>query len=137
MRPLPKLSFPRHADDDRFWGGIQAFNEAQYFEAHEEWEDIWRQCDGDERELLAALIQVAAGFLKREQGAVNGARRLWMRSLGYLEDRVHLTPLDVASLLARLHAELAALDGGPAPDGPPQLLTIDEVHGRCELDGCH
>jgi hypothetical protein len=74
--------------------GIDLFNRAQFFEAHEVWEDGWRRARGDDEVLLHGLIQVAAGFHKLQCGQPSGA----------------------ASLLTKGAAKLAAIPAGaPVP----------------------
>ena len=42
--------------------GRVAFNRGEYFEAHELWEDVWRELAGAERIFVQGLIQIAAGL---------------------------------------------------------------------------
>ncbi len=48
--------------DQRFEAGIEHFNRQEFFEAHEVWEDLWREVRDVDRIFLQALIQVAAGL---------------------------------------------------------------------------
>jgi uncharacterized protein len=55
--------------------GRQLFNAARWWEAHEAWETAWTDEEGEARQLLQGLIQVAAGYFKatvhrRPSGAV-------------------------------------------------------------------
>jgi hypothetical protein len=68
------LSHPLFAE------GLVAFRQERFFEAHEVWEDLWRQLDSPYRDGIQALIQVAAGFLKLRQGEIVGSRALWRRA---------------------------------------------------------
>lgn len=111
-----------HRDDPRFWRGVAYFDAGAYFAAHEVWEELWMESTGDEKRFLAALIQVAAGYLKRERGVANGARRLWSRALAALDDVGFEAAVDVPRLRDRLLADLAALDGGPGDANPPCLF---------------
>jgi uncharacterized protein len=47
--------------------GRAHFNAGRHFEAHEVWEDAWRQERGPTRAALQGLIQVAAGYFKALQ----------------------------------------------------------------------
>lgn len=42
--------------------GIEEFNAGLFFEAHETWEEDWQQEKGPQRDLLRALIHLAAGY---------------------------------------------------------------------------
>jgi uncharacterized protein len=50
-------------DDPLFRAGLEEFRAARFFEAHEEWEALWRRSDGDKKLFLQALIQLAAACL--------------------------------------------------------------------------
>jgi predicted metal-dependent hydrolase len=65
--------------------GVALFNAGHWYEAHEVWEEAWRRESGARRGLLQGLIQVAAGWLKHEEGRTEGARTLFTRALERLE----------------------------------------------------
>ena len=44
------------------------FNARLFYEAHEDWEDLWHEAEGDERRWLQGLIQIAAAFFHVERG---------------------------------------------------------------------
>jgi predicted metal-dependent hydrolase len=50
--------------EERLARGRDLFNAGDYFEAHEAWEDAWREETGTVRRTLHGLIQVAAGLHK-------------------------------------------------------------------------
>jgi predicted metal-dependent hydrolase len=56
--------------------GIRLFNQREYFEAHEVWEDRWKEEAGDSRRFLQGLIQIAAGLLKIQKSSPTGAVKL-------------------------------------------------------------
>ena len=45
----------------RLGEGRTAFNQGEFFLAHEIWEEVWHQITGPERTAVQGLIQVAAG----------------------------------------------------------------------------
>jgi uncharacterized protein len=65
--------------------GLALFNAGHYYEAHEVWEVAWQREQGVRRQLLQALILLAAGWLKREQGNARGAHTLFTRALARLQ----------------------------------------------------
>jgi len=82
-------------EPDRRWAAaVHAFDAGQYFEAHELWEELWNDAEGEERQLYQALVQIAAGYAKLDIGEVNGARKLFERGLARL---------GASSLTTRLH----------------------------------
>lgn len=64
--------------------GCDEFNACRFFEAHEFFEEIWQQEDGEVRDLYKGLIQVAAAFVHISRGNATGADRLCRTGLGYL-----------------------------------------------------
>jgi len=44
--------------------GLELFNAGRFWEAHEAWEAAWLVEDGDVRQMLQGLIQIAAGYFK-------------------------------------------------------------------------
>jgi predicted metal-dependent hydrolase len=53
--------------------GINFFNAGRYFEAHEAWEDLWRETGGPLRLFYQGLVQAAVGMHHLSKGNVNGA----------------------------------------------------------------
>ncbi|HVN56379.1 MAG TPA: DUF309 domain-containing protein [Anaerolineaceae bacterium] len=64
--------------------GIQLFNQARYFEAHEELELAWRQETGPIRELYRGILQVAVAYLHVRNGNLVGAKKMMLRSKRWL-----------------------------------------------------
>ena len=52
----------------RFGRGLEEFRAGRFFEAHEEWETLWKESTGDEKVFLQALIQVAAAAVHFGRG---------------------------------------------------------------------
>lgn len=120
--------------DPRFLAGVAAFGAGAWFAAHEAWEEVWREAAGGEKRLLAGLVQAAVGMLKLEQGRTVGGRRVLARARANLVGAGVATPVDVAALVRRIDAALAALAaGGPAPlPAPLDLLPAAGEHGAAE-----
>ena len=55
-------------DQAAFDRAVRLFNERSFFEAHEDWEDLWREAQGEEKRWLQGLIQWAAAFVHYERG---------------------------------------------------------------------
>ena len=71
--------------DSRLIKGIEEFNQGLFFECHETLEEIWLEEHGTDREFYQGIIQIAAGYLKWEQGVLVGAIKLWRSGLKKLE----------------------------------------------------
>jgi predicted metal-dependent hydrolase len=99
----------------------------RFFEAHEAWEEAWREESGATRRLLHGLILVAAAYHKMAvQRQALGMSRLLDKGLAELQP----LPDGFAGLrLARFRAALvesreealAWLAGGPSPSGSAPL----------------
>ena len=72
--PLARLT-------ERMQRGRAAFDGGHFFEAHELWEEVWRELDGEERRLVQGLIQIAAGLHHRARGRSRPAARLVTKGL--------------------------------------------------------
>jgi predicted metal-dependent hydrolase len=118
---------PNHADFNR---GLDLFNRAHFFDAHEVLEDIWRALPRDRpwrrclRLHMQGLIQLAVAFHHESTGNHVGARSVLERALRNLKGADSSFPnLD----FDRLRAELADWQehfAGAAPrPKPPQIAT--------------
>lgn len=65
--------------------GIDLFNAAEFWKAHEAWEEDWLVARGDEKTFLQGLIQLAAAFHHIRRGTLPGAGRLIEAALAKLE----------------------------------------------------
>jgi predicted metal-dependent hydrolase len=70
---------------DQFQAGIIFFNAGRYFEAHEAWEDLWRESRGPLRFYYQGLVQAAVGLHHLGRGNLNGATAQLQKSLAKLE----------------------------------------------------
>jgi uncharacterized protein len=94
--------------DPRYLAGIDLFNRADYFEAHEAWEDLWHDTAGPDRRFYQGLIQAAVAVYHAGNGNARGARRLFGSGRRYMSayDSPHLG-LDVRKFWAGLERALA------------------------------
>ena len=86
--------------------GKALYDAGHYFEAHEVWEDAWREESGPIRQLLQGLILVSGGFVKaRRDSRPAGAVKL----LESAQERLAPLPDGVAGVaLVPFRAELTA-----------------------------
>ena len=64
--------------------GIDEFNRAYFFEAHETLEDLWRETSGPLRLFYQGLIQLAVGLYHLSNGNRRGALNLLSKGLDKL-----------------------------------------------------
>lgn len=72
-------------DSELLREGARLFNEGEFYEAHEVWEDEWRDADGVDREFLHGLIQTAAVYVHLRRDNPEGVRSLARSALQYLD----------------------------------------------------
>lgn len=70
MNPLPE-SFHR---------GLRAFNQGEFYEAHEHFETAWRQTPGEEREFFRAFLHMSGGFFRLKQNRPKAARKFFIHA---------------------------------------------------------
>ena len=63
-----------------FFEGLQAYEEKDFFEAHEFWEELWSKYYLADRTLIQGLIQLAVSFVHLGNGNLNGAKSLLNKS---------------------------------------------------------
>ena len=109
-----------HVDAVGYHRGIQLFNQQHFYDAHEIWEDVWRETSGPEKKFLQGLIQAAVALHHHSTGNVVGACSLLERArknlVNYPEDfgGIRLTALLVS--LATWRESL--LEGRTLPEFP-------------------
>ena len=105
--------------DSRMAKSIDAFNQGDYFEAHERFEGSWRDAPYPERLCYLALAKLSAGFAHARNGNRAGAVRV-------VRDCLRWTPpfepayagLDVSRLVQELTRWLSSYQAGGAPTFP-------------------
>tara|TARA_B100000700_G_C15022627_1_gene846508 strand:- start:1245 stop:1658 length:414 start_codon:yes stop_codon:yes gene_type:complete len=71
-------------NDERFTRGLELFNKAQWYEAHDIFEDLWHELQGPERKSIQGILQIAVAQLHLERGNLKGATILYGEGLGRL-----------------------------------------------------
>ena len=98
-------------DDPRFLKGIEEFNQRLFFECHETLEDLWLEERGEDRRFYQAIIQIAAGYYKLQQGVPVGALKLWRTGLEKLAPYEPVFyGVNVDALLNAVRGNLAELE---------------------------
>jgi uncharacterized protein len=100
--------------------GIQVFNRAEFFEAHEVLEDVWRASPESEKRFFQGLIQIAVGLHHYGNGNVVGARSLLGRAASNLARYPeNFRGIKLGPLLNRIAEWQQALaDNKPTPPFP-------------------
>jgi hypothetical protein len=107
--------------------GLKLFNDAEFFEAHEALEEIWRATLGPERKFLQGLIQIAVGLHHHGRGNLVGARSVMKRAFrnlsAYPED---FGGINLPRLLCSLTEWQEAMENGTPVPPLPKIV----VRGR-------
>ena len=115
---MPEPPFPA-----AFLEGVRRFNAGDFFEAHEAFEELLDEVEGDARwDLLLALVQVAVGYHKCAAGYAGAARMLALGGAKLDAFPAHVAGVDVAALRARVRADGARLEAG---EEPAALTRVD------------
>jgi len=131
VRPQPEIAKPE-SHDDRFARGVELFNRAEYFDAHEVWEELWMDCAASERRFVQALIQAAVALHHFERGNQAGAARLFRSGRAYMGaySPIH-RGLDVDAFWRRMEAYFApALTSGAGPSAPRPSIVLQPEAGN-------
>lgn len=104
--------------------GIQLFNEAKYYEAHEHLELAWRAEPSPKRYLYIGILQAGVAYYHIQRCNYRGAlkvitrARCWLNQLPDWYGGVHI---------ARLRADLDVVEAEVRRLGPDRLDSFDET----------
>ena len=70
--------------DKLFFAGLEFFNQGEYFDAHEEWEELWSKFNLPDKVFVQGLIQATVSFYHLSTGNLRGARNLLTRAIDKL-----------------------------------------------------
>lgn len=107
--------------------GIDHFNSLRFWEAHEAWEEIWLEADGD-ADFYQGLIQLAAAYHHVRRGTFPGAVRLFeaaARRLQTFPEGFHGVDRRTALEAAERHRRLAAERVGIGDEEFPKLTLLE------------
>jgi hypothetical protein len=107
-------------DFEQYRLGISLFNNAQFFAAHEELEDVWRAAPPENKKFLQGVVQIAVAFHHYSTGNRVGMRSVLERAIRNLaQPSGSFGQIELPSLLASLDKWREALDHDlPAPELP-------------------
>lgn len=105
--------------------GVDLYNFAYWWEAHEAWEGLWHQAEDDYRLFLQGLIQISAALIKRHMRMLRPIRTLSAAGSGKLREVLsNLEPgvesymgINLNEFLSRLDVFFAPFRFEPVSDG--------------------
>ena len=72
-------------EDELFQQGLEAFNNRQFYDAHEYWEELWLDYKLNDAQFIQGLIQLAVSYFHFYNGNINGARSMIKKCLNKFE----------------------------------------------------
>ena len=102
--------------------GLEHFRAHDYFAAHEDWEEVWRDLNGHRRMFWQAMIQLVVGAYHLTNGNLRGCRGQWQKALQKCADLTQSyaepVPTPLPCLRDMLREGLAMVETGrdPLPD---------------------
>jgi predicted metal-dependent hydrolase len=95
--------------------GLLLFNAGRFYDAHEVWEDLWRETANPAlKTCYQGLIQAAVGLHHLTRDNTTGARSQLAKSIRNLQaGTAEATGLDIDGLVIQLNEVLGGLPGQP------------------------
>jgi predicted metal-dependent hydrolase len=99
--------------------GLELIRAGEYFEAHEELEDEWREAPAGERDFLQGLVHVSVAWLHAGRGNRNGCERQLEKAARRLGAYAPAhRGVDVANVLRQVDEALLRVTNGDLALGP-------------------
>ena len=96
--------------DPRFIEGLNLFNSAEWYLAHDLFEELWHESIDPERRTIQGILQIAVAQIHLNRGNINGAMILYGEGLGRLKDNMTTDlGLDVKTLCEIVELRLKLL----------------------------
>jgi len=135
---LNNFGFDIREEKSLFYEGIRLFNEAEYFAAHDEWEEVWSLVQDRRREqFYRAIIKGAVSLVLLQSGRAVGARQVFVDCVNEFEGLPEVfMGLDIPRHIERLrHALQPAIDDLEATSvviDPTRLFKIELLYDPFE-----
>lgn len=109
-----------------FHEGIELFNDSEWFEAHETWEDIWREASGVRKSFYQGLIQSAVTLEHVRRGNPRGVRSVWQTCVPKFDGLTDVyMGVDIRRLLGELESSIRSI-----LDLPPAYFDPSRPRGQ-------
>jgi predicted metal-dependent hydrolase len=106
--------------------GLEHFRTRDYFAAHDDWEEVWRDLNGPRRIFWQAMIHLVVGAYHFTNGNLRGCQGQWQKAIQKCENLMQRyaepLPRPVACLRDMLREVLTLVEGGSDP--LPRLETF-------------
>jgi hypothetical protein len=121
---IPKLQFHKRIDPDflveaksilaseQFHEGLRLFNDGYYWEAHEIWEEVWREEENDAKTFTQAFVQLASANSFVKTAKLTSAKYLFEKALEKFRQFENLEcDIEVQGLIGDIERVLERIDG--------------------------
>ena len=99
--------------------GLEHFRARDYFAAHDDWEEVWRELRGHRRTFWQAMIHLVVGGYHFTNGNLRGCQGQWQKALQKCADLMQRydapIPEPITCLYAMLHKGLTMVKNGDNP----------------------
>ena len=94
-----------------FQEGLKYFNNKNYYDAHEEWEELWINYKLKDALLIQGLIQLAVGYFHITNSNIKGSLSLLNKSIPKLEKYlINERGIDITYILKQVSLTIADLN---------------------------
>jgi hypothetical protein len=99
--------------------GLEHFRARDYFAAHDDWEEVWRELSGHRRTFWQAMIHLVVGGYHFTNGNLRGCQGQWQKALQKCADLMQRydepIPAPITCLHAMVREGLTMIEGGIDP----------------------
>ena len=89
-------------EDILFNKGIDAFNNREFYDAHEYWEELWLDCKLNDARFIQGLIQLAVSYFHFFNQNLNGARSMLKKCLIKIDSIEVARGIDIMELKSQI-----------------------------------
>ena len=89
-------------EDLLFNKGIEAFNNREFYDAHEYWEELWLDYKLNDAQFIQGLIQLAVSYFHFFNQNLNGARSMLKKCLKKIDSIEVARGIDVIELKSQI-----------------------------------
>ena len=89
-------------EDLLFNKGIEAFNNREFYDAHEYWEELWLDYKLNDAQFIQGLIQLAVSYFHFFNQNLNGARSMLKKCLKKIDPIEFERGIDVIELKSQI-----------------------------------
>lgn len=110
--------------DNRYLKAVHLFNDADWYAAHDAFEELWHEAAEEDRSLLQGIIQIAVAEHHLRHGNQRGSLLLMAEGLNHIQSSCAPDPgLDLEGLMTIVRRRLAGLQAGdPLAEMPLPVL---------------